>query len=121
MRLNLLKPTAAGRWQPRASLSFFMLMTSFFAGVVNAQTTRPTAAATSRATQSLTAADVAGLLKLATATITGGEGSLEELGKLQARVGDFAGAEATAKKIKGFGLARVTGRVVTYRAARQGV
>jgi tetratricopeptide (TPR) repeat protein len=105
----------------RTILATLILMTGFSASVANAQTMRPTTTASSRATQSLTATDVAGLFKLATATVTGGEDSLEELGKLQARLGDFAGAEATAKKIKGFGLARVTGRVVAYRAARQGV
>jgi hypothetical protein len=98
-------------------LTSIVLTMSVLSSIVNAQT-RPTTP-TSRPTPTLTAPDFAGLFKVAATTLNG-EGSLEELGKLQARVGDFAGAEATAKKIQGWGLAHVTGRVVAYRAATQG-
>jgi tetratricopeptide (TPR) repeat protein len=95
-----------------------LLIALLFAPPANAQAKASPTSAASRPTSSLTAADLEGLLKLAAETAGGGD-SLEQLGNLQARAGDFDAAAATAKKLDGFELARVTGRVVAYRAARQ--
>jgi cell wall assembly regulator SMI1 len=81
------------------------------------------APASAKPPQSLTAADLGDLFKLAADNAPNQRWAdvfLEDLGKLQATAGEFAAAEATAKKIKGDGSERVIGRIVAVRAAKEG-